>query len=88
MRIDKNERIGGLAALEVRRLLREIGESHIDVDAAAKVLARSKGKATKALASLLSSGLLVEDNGKYTPTVTGRALAAATCGQATSGEDS
>jgi hypothetical protein len=30
------------------------------------------------LAGLLSSGLLVEDNGKYTPTVTGRALAAAT----------
>lgn len=78
MRIDKSEQIAGLPALEVRRLLREIGESHIDVDAAAKVLGRSKGKATKALAGLLSSGLLVEDNGRYRPTVTGRALAAAT----------
>ena len=38
MRIDKNERIAGLSALEVRRLLREIGESHIDVDATAKIL--------------------------------------------------
>ena len=68
MRIDKNERIAGLSALDVRCLLREIGESHIDVGAAAKVLGMSKRKATKALAGLLSSGLLVEDNGKYTPT--------------------
>jgi hypothetical protein len=78
MRIDKNDRIAGLPALAVRRLLREIGESHIDVDATAKVLGKSKCKASKALAGLLGSGLLVEDNGKYTPTVTGRALAAAT----------
>ena len=78
MRIDKNERIAGLPALAVRRLLREIGESHIDVDGTAKVLGKSKCKASKALAGLLGGGLLVEDNGKYTPTVTGRALAAAT----------
>jgi predicted nucleotidyltransferase len=78
MRIDKNERISGLSALDVRCLLREIAESHIDVGAAAKVLGMSKRKATKALAGLLGSGLLVEDKGKYTPTLTGRALAAAT----------
>ena len=41
-------------------------------------LAKSKSKASKALAILLRSGLLVEDNGKYTLTLTGRALAAAT----------
>ena len=52
MRIDKNEQIAGLPALEVRRLLREIGESHIDVGATAKVLGKSKGKASKALAAL------------------------------------
>ena len=78
MRIDKNERIAGLPALEVRRLMREIGESHIDVETTAMVLGKSKGKASRALARLLGSGLLVEDNGKYTPTVAGRALAAAT----------
>jgi hypothetical protein len=78
MRIDKNERIAGLSALSVRRLHREIGESHIDVEATAKVLGESKCKASKALAGLLGSGLLVEDNGKYTPTVTGRSLSAAT----------
>jgi predicted nucleotidyltransferase len=78
LRIDKNERIAGLPALEVRRLMREIGESHIDVETTAMVLGKSKGKASRALARLLGSGLLVEDNGKYTPTVAGRALAAAT----------
>ncbi len=78
MRIDNNERIAGLPALEVRRLLREIGESHIDVTATAKVLSQSKSKANKVLASLLGGGLLVEDNGRYTLTVSGRALAAAT----------
>ena len=78
MRIDKNERIAGLPALHVRRLLREIGESHIDVDVTAKILAKSKSKACKALAILLRSGLLVEENGKYTLTLSGRALAAAT----------
>ncbi len=78
MRIEKNERIAGLPALQVRRLLREIGESHIDGDAIAKILVQSKGVANKALAILLRSGLLVEDNGKYTLTLTGRALAAAT----------
>jgi predicted nucleotidyltransferase len=78
MRIDKNERIAGLPALQVRRLLREIGESHIDVDATAKILATSKAKASKALAILLRRGLLVEDNDKCTLTIAGRALAAAT----------
>jgi hypothetical protein len=78
MRIDNNEQIAGLHALEVRRLLREIGESHIDVGATAKVLGKSKGNASKALAALIGSGLLVENNGKYTPTMSGRALAAAT----------
>jgi hypothetical protein len=78
MRIDNNEQIAGLPALEVRRLLREIGESHIDVGATAKVLGKSKGNASKALAALIGSGLLVENNGKYTPTMSGRALAAAT----------
>jgi hypothetical protein len=78
MRIDKNERIAGLPALQVRRLLREIGESHIDIDATAKILATSKAKASKVLAILLRSGLLVEDNDECALTITGRALAAAT----------
>ena len=78
MRIDKNELIAGLPALEVRRLIREIGESRIDLDATAKVLGKSKGKASKALAGLVRNRLLVEDSGKYRPTLTGRALAGAT----------
>jgi len=78
MRIDRNERIAGLPALEVRRHMREIGENHIDVETTARVLGKSKSKASKALAGLLGSGLLIEDNGRFTRTVTGRALAAAT----------
>ncbi len=78
MRIDKNELIAGLPALEVRRLIREIGESRIDLDATAKVLGKSKGKASKALVGLVRNRLLVEDSGKYRPTLTGRALAGAT----------
>jgi len=58
--------------------MREIGENHVDFETSTSVLGKSKGKASKALAGLLGSGLLIEDNGRFTPTVTGRALAAAT----------
>ena len=78
MRIEKSQSIAGLPALEVRHLIRKIGESYVDVEATAEILGKSKAKANQALVALLRSGLLVQDNGKYTPTVTGRAFAAAT----------
>jgi hypothetical protein len=78
MRIEKSARIAGLPALKVRGLIRKIGESYVDVEATADILSLSNPKAHQVLADLRSSGFLVDDIGKYTPTVTGRALGAAT----------
>ena len=44
MRIEKNGRIAGLPAPEVRHFIREIGESYVEVDATAEILGKSKAK--------------------------------------------
>ena len=77
MRIDKGQLIAGLAAADVRKLMRKAGQL-ISARTVTRVLGFLADNARRLLVELEREGFVVESDGFWTATTKGYALAAAT----------
>ncbi|MGH9632939.1 MAG: hypothetical protein ACRD7E_31940, partial [Bryobacteraceae bacterium] len=77
MRIEKGQLIAGLAAADVRKLMRKAGQL-ISARTVTRVLGFSTDDARRLLVELEREGFVVDADGYWTATTKGYALAAAT----------